>query len=118
MANEIFRMDHFAIEVISSGGFLGDTYIARTYSIRLNHFASNEFSDVAVTRKRSDFDTPEEWDAYHDRWEKRMKDFETKIADALQINLSPDDDFYVAYISKVASEISTVVRHRRPTPLV
>ena len=119
MANDIFRMDRFAIEIVSAGGFLDDdpgfmgkTYNVQTYTIRLNHVALDAWRAATATDDHEDNET---WEASHpgeDRQtyraavEKRKAEFDSQIAAALQITGAATGSFSVA---QILSEIFAVV---------
>ena len=119
MANEIFKMDRFAIEIVSAGGFLDDdpgfrgkTYSVQTYTIRLNHVALDAWRAATATDDREDDETWAAWHPGEDRQtyraavEKRKAEFDSQIAAALQITGASTGSFSVV---QVLSEIFAVV---------
>ena len=119
MANEIFKTDRFAIEIVSSGGFLDDdpgfrgkTYSVQTYTIRLNHVALAAWQAATATDDREDDETWAAWHPGEDRQtyraavEKRKAEFDAQIAAALQITGAVTGSFSGA---QVLSDIFAVV---------
>ena len=119
MANEIFKMDRFAIEIVSAGGFLDDdpgfrgkTYSVQTYTIRLNHVALDAWRAATATDDREDDETWAAWHPGEDRQtyraavEKRKAEFDSQVAAALQITGAATGSFSVV---QVLSEIFAVV---------
>lgn len=119
MANEIFKTDRFAIEIISCGefldddpGFMGKTYTVQTYTIRLNHVALDAWQAATTTDDREDDETWAAWHPGEDRQtyqaavEKRKAEFDAQIAAALQITGAATGSFSVV---RVLSEIFAVV---------
>ena len=119
MANEIFKMDRFAIEIVSAGGFLDDdpgfrgkTYSVQTYTIRLNHVALDAWRAATATDDREDDETWAAWHPGEDRQtyraavEKCKAEFDSQIAAALQITGASTGSFSVV---QVLSEIFAVV---------
>ena len=119
MANDIFRTDRFAIEIVSAGGFLDDdpgfmgkTYSVQTYTIRLNHVALAAWRAATATDDREDDETWSAWHPGEDRQtyratvEKRRAEFNSQIAAALQITGASTGSFSVV---QVLSEIFAVV---------
>ena len=119
MANEIFKTDRFAIEIISAvsfldddPGFRGKTYSVQTYTIRLNHVALAAWRAATATDDREDDETwliwhpGEDRQAYRAEIEKQRKAFNAQIASALQITRADSGSFSVV---QVLSEIFAVV---------
>lgn len=119
MANEIFKTDRFAIEIVSSGGFIdddpgfrGNPYSVQTYTIRLNHVALAAFRAATATDDHEDDETWAAWHPGEDRKtyriavEKRKAEFDAQIANALQITGAATGSFSVV---RVLSEIFSVV---------
>lgn len=118
MANEIFKTDRFAIEIVSAGGFLDDdpgfggkVYNVQTYTVRLNHVALAAWQAATATDDREDDDTFSAWhpgetrQTYRAKVEKRRVDFDAQIAAALQITGADTGSFSVV---QVLSEIFAV----------
>ena len=112
MANEIFKTNHFAIQVIASGSFLDDdpgfngkTYTVQAYTIRLNHVALNEWILSTPFNDRLCYETQDEWMAYVDEKKAERATVEKKIADELHLDATAGG----ITIEKVVSEIFTVV---------
>ena len=119
MANEIFKTDRFAIEIVSACGFLDDdpgfrgkTYSVQTYTVRLNHVALDAWRAATATDDREDDETWTAWHPGEDRQtyraavEKRKAEFDANIAAALQITGADTGSFSVV---QVLSEIFAVV---------
>lgn len=117
MANEIFRTDRFAIEIVSAESFLDDDpgfkkpYTVQTYVIRLNHVALDAWRAATATDDMEDDETWAAWHPGEDRQtyraavDKRMADFKAQIAAALQITGAATGSFSVV---PVLSEIFAV----------
>lgn len=119
MANEIFMADHFAVEIVSAGGFLDDdpgfcgkAYNVQTYTIRLNHIALEAWRAATATDDREDDETWAAWhpgedrSAYRAAAKQRRAEFDAQIAAALQITGA---DTGTILIAEVLSEIFAVV---------
>ena len=119
MANEIFNMDRFAIEIVSAEsfmdddpGFKGKSYTVQTYIIRLNHVALKAWLAAAAADDSEDDETWAMWHPGADRQsdraavKKRRADFVAQIAAALQITEADIGSFSVV---RVLSEIFAVV---------
>ena len=118
MANEIFKTDCFAIEIVSAESFLDDDpgfkkpYTVQTYMIRLNYVALAAWRAATATDDREDDETWAAWHPDEDRQtyraavDKRREDFDKQIAAALQITGAATGSFSVV---RVLSEIFAVV---------
>ncbi len=115
MANEIFKTDRFAVEVISAGEFLdnvsGKTYTVQTFTIRLNHVALEAWMAATATDDREDDETWAAWhpgedrQAYRATVENRKAEFDAQIAATLQITRANACSFSIV---QVLSEIFAV----------
>lgn len=107
-ANEIYRKNDFAIQVVAKGSFLdsdpgygGKVYEVETATIRLNHVAMDEWIFAQATNDRECYDADEEWKQYLAEKKKRAGEFEKKIADALGF----DTSMARVNVSQVVSEV-------------
>lgn len=119
MANEIFKSNRFAIEIVSAGSFIDDdpgyrgkVYNVQTYTIRLNHVALSAWQAVNAADDKEDDDTWTAWHPGEDRRtyraavEQHKAEFESQIAAALQITGAGSGSFTVV---QIISEIFAVV---------
>ncbi len=114
------KTDQFAIRLISSGKFVdedpgsgGAKYMVQTYTFRMNRAAVSEwlkaFSLLDNWHSGEDWEVrhpSEDMQAYQEEQKKQQAALESKIADALQADISADDSFC---IRQVVSEIFTAV---------
>lgn len=114
MANEIFKMDRFAVEIISAEnfvdddpGFMGKSYTVQTYVIRLNHVARNAWLAATSTDDSEDDETWAMWhpgvdrQSYRAEVERRRADFDAQIATALQIKADTGSLSVVCVLSEI-----------------
>lgn len=114
MANEIFKMDHFAVEIISAEsfidddpGFRGKSYTVQTYVIRLNHVALGAWLAATSTNDSEDDETWAMWhpgvdrQSYRAAVKKRRADFDAQIAAALQIKADVGSFSVVCVLSEI-----------------
>ena len=102
MANEIFNMDRFAIEIVSAEsfmdddpGFKGKSYTVQTYIIRLNHVALKAWLAAAAADDREDDET---WAVWHPGADRQITEADTGSFSVVRV-LS--EIFAVVYIPGV-----------------
>lgn len=111
MANEIFKTNEPAIEIVTSGSFIdedaGKRWKVNTFVIRLNHILGNEyiFSNPIDPEKWAWFgyESKEEAYAENDNRAKRRESVESKVRELLGIS----EGSYS--LTRNVSEIFTVV---------